>query len=33
VRLFEQKEKLRQLIKAMEEPRTDRGSFTKKNSK
>lgn len=33
VHLFEQKEKLRQMIKAMEEPRSVRGSSTKKNSK
>jgi transposase len=33
VHVFQQKEKLRQLIKAMEEPRSVRGFSTKKNSK
>jgi len=33
VHLYQEKEKLRQLIKAMEEPRSVRGSSTKKNSK
>jgi transposase-like protein len=32
VRLYEQRESLRTLLKEMEEPRADRGSATKKNS-
>jgi transposase-like protein len=33
VRLYEQRDTLRTLLKQMEEPRADRGSSTKKNSK
>ena len=33
VQLFEEKERLRQLLKTLEEPRSDRGSSSKKNSK
>lgn len=33
VRLYEQREELRKLLKQMEEPRSERDSSTKKNSK